>query len=389
MTSLEFNKDTLFDLADQTHEHSISIFIPTHRRGQEVLEGHDQIAFKNHLQAIRLELEKSVRSNDIDTLMEPLDALLADQTFWRYRTEGLAVFRNPAYFATFDSPTPLSDAHYLQSKFWLRPLLPYVQPARQYCILQIGKNGALLYKADPYSISQVDAKELMPSGIDEITVYYDFEEELQGRTKGRGGMAAIYTSDDANREQKEKDHLLADYFRLIDGAIMSLIGTQNVPLLLASVEYYQPIYRLVNSYPHLHEQGLTGNFDHVQAIELHEMANQLLTDYFEQSYQRRLTQYQNQSGTDQTATDLRSILDAAVTGRIESLFIQADAQAWGHFDEATLTATLHDERQEGDQSLIDQAALLTLRNGGDVFVVDEGITAGQQPPVHIAALYRF
>ncbi len=55
----------------------------------------------------------------------------------------------------------------------------------------------------------------MPSGLDAVTKYYEFEEQLQGRTKGPGGAMAMYsTNQDA--DNKEKDHLLADYFRLID-----------------------------------------------------------------------------------------------------------------------------------------------------------------------------
>lgn len=400
MTSLDFDRKVLLDLADRTHEHSISIFIPTHRRGHQVLDRQDVIAFKNQLQTIRLELEaQSLRSNDIDELMQPMEALLDDPQFWRHRTEGLALFRSPDYFFTFDSPRPLEEFHQLGPKFWLQPLLPYVQPTGRYYLLQIGKNGVLLYQADPFSIAVVETDGVMPSGLEEITKYYDFEEELQGRTsgggsfssgsQGRGSTAAMYTSDDSNEDQKNKNHLLADYFRLINEAIINLIGTQNVPLMLASVAYYQPIYRSVNSYPHLHEGGLTGNFDHVQPDEMHRHANEQLSHYFKKNRQQRINQYQNSSRGDLVSRDLRQILESAVTGRIEVLFLGKDAQAWGQFNEETLTATIHDEAREGDESLIDQAALLTLRNGGEVYVLEAVDLLENREPVMMTALYRF
>jgi hypothetical protein len=388
MTSLDFNKEALLQLADRTQPHSISIFIPTHSRGKEVLEGQDQISFKNHLQAIRLELEaQQLRSNEIDDLLLPLNDLLDDVQFWRHRTAGLAVFRSLDLFETFDSPEPLDDFYQLGDSFFVRPLLPYVQSAPAYYLLQIGKNGTVLYQADPYSIAVVDTEGVMPADLNEVTKYYDFEEELQGRTKGRGGMTAMYSSEDS--DNKEKDHLLADYFRLINDAVIQLIGTRNVPLLLASVEYYQPIYRQINAYPHLHEGALTGNFDHVDRRELHEMANEQLRDYFVRPRQERISQYQNNSGGDLVSRDLRLILEAAVTGRVEVLFLRQDGQAWGQFDETTLTATLHDEPQPGDTSLIDQAALLTLRNGGEVYVLDEVDLLADKEPVSITALFRF
>ncbi|OGX87151.1 hypothetical protein BEN47_11780 [Hymenobacter lapidarius] len=400
MTSSNFDKEVLLDLTSRTHPHSISIFIPTHRRGKQVLDGRDAIVLKNHLQTIRLELKaQALRSNDIDDLMQPLESLLDDPQFWRHRTEGLALFRSPDFFATFDSPLPLADVHYLASTFQMRPLLPYVQPAARYYLLQIGKKEVVLYHADAYSMAVVDTAGVMPAGLEEVTKYYDFEEELQGRSTGGGGLGssaqgrgsgmAMYTSDDSNEDQKNKNHLLADYFRLVDKAIMGLMGTQKVPLLLASVAYYQPIYRSINSYPHLQEGGLTGNFDHVQPEEMHRQANEQLTDYFGKTCQQRISQYQNSSGGALTSHDLRHILESAVTGRVEVLFLRQDAQVWGRFNEETLTATFHDEARDGDESLIDQAALLTLRHGGEVYALEEVNLLDNQQPVTIAALYRF
>ena len=388
MISTNFDKAALLELADRKHPLSISLFIPTHSRGKEVLEGQDQRLFKNHLQAIRQELARQpLRSNEVDELMQPLDALLANGQFWRHRTAGLAIFRSPDYYETFDSPLPLDDFYRLGDTFFVRPLLPYIQSAQSYYLLQMGKKGVTLYQADPYSITEVDTGGVMPTDMNEVTQYYEFQEELQGRTKGRGGMTAMYTTDD--RDSKEKDHLLADYFRLVDDAIRALIGTQNVPLLLASVAYYQPIYRQVNTYPHLHDGGLTGNFDQVDLRDLHAMANEQLAGYFEQPQQERINQYQQNSGGDLVSRDLRLILEAAVTGRVEVLFIQQDAQAWGQFNEATLTATLHDEARPGDTSLVDQAALLTLRNGGEVYTLDEVDLLTDREPVSVTALLRF
>ena len=42
------------------------------------------------------------------------------------------------------------------------------------------------------------------------------------------------------------------------------------------------------------------------------------------------------------------------------------AEVWGHFGKATLAAAVHAALPAGDESLVDQAALLTLRHGGEV-----------------------
>lgn len=200
---------------------------------------------------------------------------------------------------------------------------------------------------------------------------------------------AMHRSDDM--DNKQKDHLLADYFRLVDEKIKNLIGTKNIPLLLASVEYYQPIYREVNSYPFLHESGLTGSFEQTHPKELHQMANELLGDYFTETQEKRIAQYQNSSGGDLISHDLRQILESAVTGRIDTLFVRHDAQVWGKFDENNLTATIRDEQKEEDESLVDKAILLTLRNGGEVYMLEDVNLLPQPDDDHagVAALYRF
>ncbi|MGA0556650.1 hypothetical protein ACO2Q8_08365 [Larkinella sp. VNQ87] len=388
MVLIHAGKETVLELADQAHEHSLSLFIPTHRRGKQVLEGQDQIAFKNHLQNVRQKLkDKVLRQQDIDALMEPLEALLEDPGFWRHQQEGLAVFRNPDYFAVFHSPMPLEDSYRLDARFHVHPLLPFVQPFPEYYLLQIGKKDVSLYQANPFSIQPVAPHISMPSGLEAVTKYYDFEEELQGRTRGPGGMAALYTSDDS--DNKEKDHLLADYFRKVDEVIKDEIGTKNVPLVLASVAYYQPIYRQINSYPHLLEEGITGNFDHVQPGDMHQMANDLLEDRFVQARSRRMSQYQQSVGSGLTSSDLPQILEAAVMGRIEVLFLRTDAERWGRFNPETLNTTVLETREPDSESLIDTAALLTLRQGGDVYVLEEMEGLNEQPDALAAALFRF
>lgn len=391
MILVNAGKETLLALAAQVHPHSLSIFIPTHQRGRAVNEGQDLIAFKNHVQAARLALEaQDLRSNDIADLLQPLEDLLADPLFWRHQQAGLAVFRSPDYLAVFRSPLPLPDAHRLGPRFWLGPLLPFAQPFAGFYVLQISKKEALLHRADAFGMTPVDLSDELPAGLAEVTQYYDFEEELQGRPSGGGGLTAAYTSDDSNREQKEKDHLLADYFRLVDAAVTARLGAaQTAPLLLASVAYFQPLYRAVNSYPHLHAGGLTGNFDHTPPPELHALATALLGDGLAHTQQQRVAEYQNGSGSGLVAPDTRQVLTAAAAGRVQTLFLQAEAEVWGQFDEATLATAVHAQPQAGDGSLLDQAALLTLRHGGEVYVLDNAKLLDRTAPVAMTALLRY
>ena len=221
------DKTALLELADESSAQSISIFMPTHEYGKEVNEGQDAIGFKNHVQSVRLALEaQDLRSNDVSDLLQPLENLLDDTQFWRHQHKGLAIFRNPGFFAVYHSPTPLAESWHLDSHFYVEPLLAFAHRSPVYCLLQISKNGIKLFKADEYSITPLDLANEAPDGLEAVTKYYDFEEELQSRTKGRSGAVATYTSNE-DAGNKEKDHLLADYFRLVNTTIVDMMGTQN------------------------------------------------------------------------------------------------------------------------------------------------------------------
>lgn len=384
------DKKTLLDLAAHEGEHCITIYLPTHRKGHEVNEDHDRILFKNHLQKLRADLQqKGLKSHEVENLVNPMTELLKDTEFWKDQREGLAVFRSLDFFEYYQSPIPFEEFSQVSHRFFLQPLLPLLNAHNKaYHILNLTKNGAKLYKATPYSIKEVDTAEAFPAGIDEITQYYEFEKQYQGRRTGKGdGNAA--SRGDTTEVNNEKEYLLEEYFRGVDTGIRQLLDEENTPLVLASVEYYHPIYRNANTYGRLHAETLTGNFDQAPLVDLHHMANELMQHYFTDTQNKRVERYQNSSGTTLTSTDLREILEAAVTGRIDTLFVRKNAQVWGRFDENNLQAVIHEERQERDESLTDKVALITIQNGGEAYVMDDVNLLHNNDHVLVAALYRF
>ena len=80
------------------------------------------------------------------------------------------------------------------------------------------------------------------------------------------------------------------------------------------------------------------------------------------------------------------VVSAAGAGRIDSLLIALDAQAWGRVDEAGLTAETHSRREPGDEDLLNRAALETYLKGGAVFAVPSERVPGRTPA---AAILRF
>ncbi len=62
-------------------------------------------------------------------------------------------------------------------------------------------------------------------------------------------------------------------------------------------------------------------------------------------------------------------MPAAIHGRIEALFVSSEATVWGSVNESADVVSVSPVRQEGDEDLLDLAALRTILAGGDVFSV--------------------
>ena len=80
----------------------ISIFIPTHRAGQEVLEKKDQLALKNQLKEVSHNLAgQGYSDQEVKSMLEPAAQLLEDTEFWRHQSDGLALFISEGFFQKF------------------------------------------------------------------------------------------------------------------------------------------------------------------------------------------------------------------------------------------------------------------------------------------------
>ncbi|MBE9127010.1 MULTISPECIES: hypothetical protein [unclassified Coleofasciculus] len=67
---------------------------------------------------------------------------------------------------------------------------------------------------------------------------------------------------------------------------------------------------------------------------------------------------------------MKEVVQAAYQKRIASLLVAVNHQHWGGFDPQTNTVQLHEQKQAGDEDLLDFAAVHTILNGGTVYAVE-------------------
>ena len=85
------------------------------------------------------------------------------------------------------------------------------------------------------------------------------------------------------------------------------------------------------------------------------------------------------------AIRLEEILTAAAEGRVDSVVVAEDEALWGRFEPGHVL-TAHGRPGPGDEDLLNQVALLALRNGGRAFALPRERLPRQVPA---AATLRF
>ena len=379
-------------LATSQGQWCVSIYMPTHRVSVETQQ--DRILFKDLLKQAQTHLEEQrVRTVDAVDLLRPAAELLDQHDFWQYLSDGLALFIAPGLFRHYRLPHPFVETVVVNSRLCIKPLLPLLNGDGQFYILALSQNQVRLLQGTRYSVDEIylDGIPNLPKSIADTLKYDQFDDSrnlhtFSGESGATYGRTAIFHG--AGSAQEDSKTNLRRFFHQVDDGLHVILANSQQPLVLAGVEYLHPIYREVNTYPHLVAQGIIGNPEGVKAQELHARALELLRPLFESPQQAALDAYRQLAGerSGRVSSDLKQIIPAAFYGRVGTLFVSTGAQKWGTFDPDSNRLRIHDERKRGDEDLIDLAAAQTIRNNGNVYAFDPG----QMPDYGPAkALFRY
>lgn len=380
-----FARDDLATLVEKREGPCVSIFLPTHRAAAKSQE--DRIRFKNLLrQAEERLLAGGMRSSAAREFLAPGQELLNESLFWQGQSDGLAVFLGERMVRHYRLPLAFAELLVASDRFHVRPLLPLASGDGRFYVLGISQKEVRLLRGTRHSVSAVDLDSL-PRSLADALKYDQLEKQLQYHTGApeRGARRAAMFHGQGVGIDDNKDRLLR-YFRQIDGALHELVQNQRAPLVLAGVEYYFPIYREANTYPHLLDAGIPGNPEGLRAEELHAPAWRIVEPYFQRALEDARAQYRQLAGTGRTSNNVTEIVPAAYHGRVESLFVAVGTHEWGRFNPNGEGVQVHPQADPGDDDLLDLAVIQTLLNRGAVYAVEWDKVPDSAP---LAAVFRY
>ncbi len=382
----QLTRATFRELAEYTADCCVSAYLAPHLVSVEGNEQVDPAAFRNVLQNITNSLkEKAIDTETIQKMLGPAQALLKNETFWKDAPRGLACFIADGFFTYFKLPVAPREEILTNKSFFLKPLVPVLASQEYFYVLVISKKQAKLYRADEFSMEYVPSNEV-PNGVDDVVHFEEKDDQQLWRTGSSGaGGGAVYHGAGGGRPD-EKD-FLSLYMKEVDETLWAeVLHTENVPLVLAGVEYLIPIYKAVTQYKNVWDVPLTGNHQNDPIGDLHREARALLKPYFEQRTKTALESFGIHSATEKTSTDASEVIPAAHYGRVSRLFVAKDEHLWGTFDEMNNSLEIHETKNEDDECLLDKAVIKTVQTGGEVHFLDRSDIPGNGS---IAALMRY
>ncbi len=364
----------------------VSIFAPSHVPGGPSKGLTSRLKYSVH-EAERKLSERGYSLDAAAVVIEPLMnqiARIEDEA--DIKGEGIALFGCPGEARMFWLPRPHDEAVAVADNYFIRPLIPLLNRDKEFYILAAAQKHARLLKCTEFTSEEIPLPKETPTTLRDDTQTRKPDHVLDNRvsagpSEGTGTGVMFGTTTD----KEDRDEYLMHWFKDLSRGVTDAIGDSNAPLILCCVEYEQPIYRDVNSYPHLLEEGVIGAPDSFKGGELHRRALEVLERHDAHKVDEAMKRLDKQGGEVATM-GAKDIVKACYEGRVMTLVVAETAQVTGNFNEATFKAEGSQELRPWDEDLVNAAALQTIVHGGQVFVVPQSRIPESRP---MAAIMRY
>jgi hypothetical protein len=328
-----------------------------------------------------------MRTPEARRRLEPARELLDDEPFWETVRDGLAIYLSPSIFRAYSVSSPLREFLEVGDRFHLKPLLPVLRGDGRFFLLGLSQQRIALLEGTRESLVEVSVPKLPKDIADALHVEsWPPERQLNFRSQApRGGRRQSLWHGHA-QEAQDITRPLLDYFHVVDRAVSTYLRSERVPLVLSAVDYLQPLYAQVNTYPHLLKDGVAGNPEVFNIEDLHQRAWSIVQSALDREQESAIAEFGDFAGGPRSSQETSTIVVGAYFARVGRLFIAQDTELWGRFDPQTLEVSVHEQRVPGDVDLLDWAAVRTLSTDGIVHAVPRARVPGGGP---MAALFRF
>ena len=363
----------------------LSLYQATHRHRPDNQQ--DPIRFRNLVKELETSLQQKYSDVETRLLLAPFEALALDSAFWNHTLDGLVVLGGADFFQLFQLPRPVADLAVVADSFHTKPLRRFLQSVDRYQVLGLSLSSIQLFEGNRDALDEIDLNPNVPRTITAALGEELTDPHLTVASYGGVGQGSTPTHHGHGGRKDEVDIDAERFFRAIDRAVQTHHSQPSgLPLILAALPEHHHLFHSVSHNPLLLAEGITINPAVLPIDELRERAWQVI----EPHYQARLATvgdafavaHANGLGSD----DLTAVAQAAATGRVATLLIEADRQIAGRLDGATGQVTVDDLEHPQVDDILDDLGELVEKMGSQVLVIPAERMPGQ---TGLAATYRY
>lgn len=374
MKSLDtINHDVLLQLAEVDGAVCLSLYMPVKRAGAEARQ--NLVLYRQLCQAADQKMERyDVDTKVRESFQEKLRALEADESLWRDRTEGLAIFAGQDDIYTYHAPTAFAAQAVVDKRFYIRPVLPLLRRSGTLAVVMLNKEGAKLLHCGADHCDEV----LPPKHLQTLQNYlgmHEFDKSLQFRSNASpaahtdsGGYAPAYHGQGAAGDDAQASKYLEDYYHHFKNWLVK-DGKLPARAYLVADAHNEGLFKKA-------ADGLAVEWvplikKNIKDVDRAELTAAVQAELEKSSVQDGDAEYEQMRQKD--AEIMHSpvqIVKAAHEKRIDTLFLpESDNQLWGWFDRNKNQTVVEKESDVMvGEELYNLAAIRTLQTGGTVIV---------------------
>ncbi|MGW0251394.1 baeRF3 domain-containing protein [Nocardia goodfellowii] len=377
-----FTQSDLFTLVNATPGRGVSFYLPTHTGGPEIRQ--DPIRFKNLIAEAHGKLvAEGLRKHEADALLAPANALVDDDPFWQRQSQGLALFLGAdGTEYRYTVPLAFTEQVHIEPGFYVKPLLPLLATDGEFAVLTMTADGAHLYNATKYTMTEDRGAELPGTATDNLDD--DNETRVQGGPAARphtGGYASSTTQAYGDTPADWRKTVLDEWVGKVASAVDRHLADRSIPLVLVAGPELAGQFKKRTTLGSLLAGAVDTNPAALDTEQLHAAAYAVVQPEFEAEQHAALQRAAELLADSPTkvAVTIGEVVRAAFQGRVDTLLLTAGAEEPGRFDEMNDAVETNSAPGTSVVDLTEYATVRTLENKGAVHIL---------PPEEIAGLFE-
>ena len=326
------------------------------------------------------ELERRRFQGPIDQLLKPLEKLAESPASYTGGSDSV-IFVSPGIFRHLRLLAPTRERLVVASHPHITPVLAHLMAQREFYVLAIAKKLLRLGRWYDGHYVQVPLPAGVPKSFEEFLVFDQPDRDLPSRSAA-GGEYSAQEGSTRSRTTSERDLVherLHHYLQIVDRELTGFL--KGAPLVLIGIAQELAAYRSVSEYPRV-LSAKPASPSHLTWAELGERGLEAVLETRRGDAECVLGELRETARRDHVTIGIRDVLEAAREGRVHKLLLEKNAEHEGLLGPSF---PIDSARLEGEQDLINVAAVETIRGRGEVYMLDQGELGG----CPIAALLRY